>query len=237
MWQMERKVFGHGSRRLSRVLLVSFCLLLLVALPLAAWPTKQVKQQEVAVPAGSATQAAESATQESLQTPSTRSSDNSELVSQIQSLLSTASSTSSTNEETLQALKIEIANLAGKLEASAETEKIEDAVADDLRAEINSTNTRLDEAIVKNSEQADKIAKLEGETKSKPYFKVGGVIGFEDAATPTWGLSAALGVKLGKSALVETGIEYDFGNFKSAPNFTSFDITKMRVTAAFGWLL
>lgn len=237
MCQKERKVFGLGLRMPYRVLLVSFCLLLLVALPLAAWPTRQDRNEEVPVQVESTTQeAVVTITPVSPPAESTRSSENSELVSQIQSLLSTASSTSSSNTETLQAIKTEIAVLSARLEAADETEQIEDGVAEDLRAEISSTNIRLDEAIAKNGEQADKIATLESEAKSKPYFKIGGVIGFEDAITPTWGLSTALGVKIGKNALVETGIEYDFGNFKSAPNLTKFDITKMRVTASFGWL-
>ena len=85
-----------------------------------------------------------------------------------------------------------------------------------------------------NKEQADRIAELEAETGTRPYIKTGVSVGFNDL-TPTYGIDAALGVRLGNHIMLEAGAGYTIGDFGGDPLY-SFSMDNMEFNASVGWM-
>ena len=221
------------SGMLFRVLLVSLCLLLLAASQLAAWPIRPAEDPaEQAEPP----QASASSTPVIQWMLSTTSSDSNARPPKTESQESPNLSTLS-QAEIKTALQTELEALKAELAAAEQTEAIEDALAADLAAEAGRIADAHNQQATINAEQADRIADLEQEAKSKAYLKIGGVIGFEDSYMPTWGLSFTIGSKIGRNILLEAGAEYDIGTLsKPLQGLTDPALNRLRITTAVGWL-
>ena len=130
----------------------------------------------------------------------------------------------------------EIAALKANQKASETTESIEDEITEALAEENEDLKESHTVALEINAEQADEIAELASEAKSKAYVIIGGVLGF-DNNLPTYGVYGKIGTKIGKNLLLEAGAEYDIGSLaKPFGGITSFALDNFRVTAGIGWL-
>lgn len=229
--------FFKTSGMLSRALLASFCLLLLEASPLAAWPIKPAENQVLP----------ESPKELTLSTPvepemkSTESSERTQSPSQIPSepsmKYSEPSDQVTMTQEQFTTLLAEIQKAKTTAEAAAEIEAIEDALEADTRKEAEKVIEEYNQLAGENARQAEEIVSLAQEAKSKFYTKIGGVIGFEDTMMPTWGVSISAGTKIGKNVLLEAGVEYDIGTFiKPIQGITDPSIDRLRITGSVGWL-
>ena len=127
-------------------------------------------------------------------------------------------------------LKEDFQNLMSSLEQYADAEAIEDDVH-------QATLDALEAIETANVQQADDIARLDAELRkanaTKAYARVGGVLGF-DSMVPTWGLTGALGIRLGESFLMETGVTYMMGSF-TRPLDLQWSLDNLQVSASIGW--
>ena len=130
----------------------------------------------------------------------------------------------------------EIAALKANQKAAETTESIEDEITEALAEENEDLKESHTAALEINAEQADEIAELTSEAKSKAYVVIGGVLGF-DKNLPTYGVYGKIGTKIGKNLLLEAGAEYDIGSL-AKPFGGIFDpsLDNFRVTAGLGWL-
>ena len=236
---MCSKNYGKRSKRRSRVLLVSLLLLFVVASQLAAWPIKQPAEKIENVSQEAVDPVSIQTIQEIL---STQSSNSSEKPSTTESARSTDSLLISENngykitEDQYRLLVAEIAGLKETQKASKETESIEDALAEALADENKNLKESHAAALEINAEQADEIAELASEAKSKAYAVIGGVLGF-DNNLPTYGVYGKIGTKIGKNLLLEAGAEYDIGSVRDPlKGVFSPTLDNFRVTAGVGWL-
>ena len=165
----------------------------------------------------------------SSQTPSTQPYEirEDQIYEKLESLLSEYEKESMNYENQSSDLMNALTTLDGKLQSLEKTEAISEA-------EYSTVKSTMVEALSANKEQADRIAKLENEAKSKAYAKVNAVVGFEEKV-PTWGLGGAIGVRLGDSLMIETGADYMFGTFSQMPSF-DWDIDNLRITTGIGWM-
>lgn len=234
---MCSKKYGKESKMLCKALLVSLFLLCVVVSQLAAWPikpsaakTENVSQEETPV-----------SIQTILEMPSTISSDSSEKISATASTALRKSSPISEGEyaiteEQYAKLVAELTALKGLQEAAEATESIEDELDQALAEENKNLKESHAAALELNAEQADEIADLAAEAKSKAYITVGGLLGFEDNL-PTYGVYGKIGTKIGKSLLLEAGAEYDLGTLSDPlRGIRQPSLNNMRVTAGIGWL-
>lgn len=229
--------FSNGSRTLYRVLLASFCLLLVVASPLAAWPIKPANQPE----AQESPSAAPLLTTVAQELQSTQPSETPLTASPNPSAASTPSLATSNvltmSEDQFLALMTEVAKAKEAASAANSLEVIEDALAADSKREADRIIEEYNELAGDNAKQAEEIVDLAQEAKSKFYMKLGGVVGFEEDLMPTWGVSFAAGTKVGKNLLLEAGIEYDIGTFaKPIQGITDPTVDRLRITGSVGWL-
>jgi hypothetical protein len=82
----------------------------------------------------------------------------------------------------------------------------------------------------KTAELSDQLAKA---NKTKAYGKINAVMGFEEF-TPTLGFGTTIGVRLGKSFMVEAGANYMFGKVTEFPKL-DLSLDNLVVTAGIGW--
>lgn len=85
-----------------------------------------------------------------------------------------------------------------------------------------------------NAEQADRIAELEKAAGTRPYVRAGLSIGFADLV-PTYGVNAAIGVRIGNHAMLEAGADYTIGDFKGTPLY-GFSMDNLSFSASIGWM-
>ena len=140
--------------------------------------------------------------------------------------------------EALQKTQQSLDERATKLENSAtvfleqskrslEAGEITDAQYEEMRA----TAVAMSSA---NAEQADRIAELEKAASSRPYVKAGLDIGFNDLI-PTYGVDAAIGVRIGNHLMVEAGAGYTIGEFVGEPIY-DFSMDNLSFNASVGWM-
>lgn len=248
---MKRKASGRGSRKLFRVVLVSFCLLWVAVSPLAAWPQLfGGRDKSVEIPAESPAPEVEEtvtvvATPQPQPQPSTSYSENSGTVSTTPSTsseVSLISSDTAAYNELSAEIKAEFAALTRKIEEAKGTEKIEDSLAEDVGNELDSVGAKLDNALQANADQADKLAvqsaeidtlkaSLKKEQSMKTFAELNFLLGFEDLK-PEYGVGAAMGLRFGKGLMLKLGANYMVGSFTKVPTFSLDDL---QITAGIGW--
>lgn len=152
------------------------------------------------------------------------------------------------DERTLKSLQKELALLqekqeslnerATKLESSSKEflAKSQNSLAlgeitDAQYAEMLNTATAMSSA---NAEQADRIAELEKAAGTRPYLKAGMSVGFNDLV-PTYGVDAAIGVRIGNHLMVEAGAGYTIGEFVGEPVY-GFSMDNLSFNASVGWM-
>lgn len=86
-----------------------------------------------------------------------------------------------------------------------------------------------DEEIVK---LRDDLAKAEGETGTKAYLMLDGIVGFE-AGIPQFGAGITVGTRIGNSIMVELGADYMIGGMNG---YNQFDIDNFQFRAGAGWM-
>lgn len=234
---LKNSGYGLGLR------VVSVLLLLFVASPLwaANWvflneqtqkelPLEAIHQQEVQV----LTQELQEVQQVSLEPtskPSTASTESNlnklpELLNQLNDL------ETQLNKSILvtDSLRKESTDLKTKLEAYEKLEKIEDeehqAVIDAL-AIAEETNTKQADEIISLSEA------LKQSKKSKGYFKLNGLIGFDDKLVPEYGLGLSIGFRAGKHLLLEVGANMMIGSITNP--IYKFDLKNCVGVVSIGW--
>lgn len=225
----------HGLKSIG----LSLLLLLLVVSPCcaaaswAAWfkaeDTKATDSQSQLSPADMVNQTVE-AGQESSLTLSTTPSENPETASYQEFLrqLDNLEKQQTALETELQT----VGELSQSLDVQLESLKTTNAISD---AEYQAVKESLMEVLPANTLQADRIAELEKEAGSKAYMLVGGFVGFEDSL-PTYGLSLDLGIRIGSSLMMQTGIDYSLGSFSDFGKFTQFSLDNLRFRAQIGWM-
>ena len=85
-----------------------------------------------------------------------------------------------------------------------------------------------------NAEQADRLAELEASAGTRPYLKAGMSVGFNDLV-PTYGVDAAIGVRIGNHLMVEAGAGYTIGEFVGEPVY-DFSMDNLSFNASVGWM-
>lgn len=103
-----------------------------------------------------------------------------------------------------------------------------------LDANYNDIKNSLDVLVEANSKQAVRISQLEGEAKTKAYIKLNTVLGFSNRV-PELGFGGTLGIKIGKSFLIEAGANYMLYQVGKPISF-DLSLDKLQVTASVGWL-
>lgn len=118
--------------------------------------------------------------------------------------------------------------LDSQLKAMEETNEISEAEAESVKESLVSTLTA-------NTSLADRNAELEKEAGSKAYLLVGGFVGF-DNNLPEYGVTLDLGIRIGSSLLLQTGIDYEIGNMENPFIMPTLNLDRMRFRAAIGWM-
>lgn len=117
-----------------------------------------------------------------------------------------------------------------ELETQLKNLKESEAISE---AEYQANRTTLQDLVVANANQADRLAALESEAGTKFYNKLYGVVGF-DKGSVAYGVGTSLGVRIGDSFMVEAGADYMLGSF--AQPIYPFSVDNLRITAGFGWM-
>ena len=170
-----------------------------------------------------------SAVEESSEMQSTQPSDKEkkEAIQALENLLKEYQKESIESEKLTDDVLISLA----KLETQLTNLEKSDAITE---AEYKANKDTLVALLEANAKQADRLAALEDEAGSKAYGKLYGVVGFEELS-PTFGIGAGIGVRIGDSFMVEAGADYMIGNFSNPLNI-NWDMNKLRLTAGFGWM-
>ena len=216
---------GRGSRLGSRIIVVSSLLFLLVVCPCcaaASWGAwfsggdtqatdfrQESLQEEV-------TEEASSPTISTMQSETSKPNSSETLLSKVDEL-----------ERQLEEAETSLTRLDESLEAMRQTEQISEA-------DYQAVKQSLTEALPANAAQADRIAELEKEAGSKAYMLVGGFVGFEKNL-PTYGLSLDIGVRIGSSLMLQTGVDYQLGSLAGGV-IQPFSLDNMRFRAQIGWM-
>lgn len=239
MWTITRKKnhFSGGYGMLCKALLVSLLLLCVVVSQLAAWPIRSERKEASQTPVASQAYTVPSTAQvqTAQQTPSTSSSK--ESASELREQLSALQEDLTSSKKVTQGMRDDFADLIAAFQSYISLEDVEDSLAVDNSGKLDKVQGQLSDVLIKNAEQADRLAEiasaLEKERGTKFFARVGGVIGFSDLM-PTWGVSTSLGVRFGKGFLVEAGAQYMIGDFVSMPTIKP-DLDKLQLTASVGW--
>lgn len=141
------------------------------------------------------------------------------------------------SKKVTQDMKDDFSDLITAFQTYVALEDAEDSLAIDNSGKLDKVQGQLSDVLVRNAEQADRLAAIESELKrekgTKFFARVGGVIGFNDLL-PTWGVSSSLGVRFGKGFLIEAGAQYMIGDFVSVPTIKP-DLDNLQLTASVGW--
>ena len=166
---------------------------------------------------------------ESLEMQSTQPSEQEkrEAIQALENLLKEYQKESIESEKLTDDVLISLAKLETQLASLEQSEAISEA-------EYKANKDTLVALLEANAKQADRLAALENEAGSKAYGKVYGVVGFEELS-PTFGVGAGIGVRIGDSFMVEAGADYMIGRFNNPLNI-NWDMDKLRITAGFGWM-
>lgn len=231
--------FSVGSSKLFRVLLASSLLACLVLSPLAAWPTKQAEPMpepmQTTVETFIPQEVEEPAQPTDLQpTPSTDSKQNADpgLMEQLEELQTQLTSSKRVSQD----IKDEFASLVNQLATYFALEEVEDALAEETAAKLESISEYCAAADKKLDEQNAEIeeikALLKKEKSSKPFIGAGLALGI-DEGVPVFGVSAQAGIRFGGSFTASVGGTYMIGSFAS-PSF-GLELDRFTVTGLIGW--
>lgn len=208
----RRKDYGHGSRRLCRVLLAGFSVLFLALLPLGAWPMLQggageeLKHMETII-----AMTAEPTVEE--QSQNRPSGEASVTISEEQSnsLERAQEGKRLSGDEALELYLI--------LAEAADEARTAESISEAKSAEISELKARL--------------AKAEDETGTKAYMILDGLVGF-DAGCPDYGVGLTIGTRIGNSMMIELGADYMLGD--SLDDIVDFSLDDWTFRAGVGWM-
>ena len=108
-------------------------------------------------------------------------------------------------------LEVVLDTLGSQLGAAEESSRAKDAEIDALRNDL---------------------AKAEGETGTKAYLMLDGIVGFADTV-PQFGVGLTVGTRLGNSLMLELGADYMIGGMDG---YNSFDIDNFQFRCGVGWM-
>lgn len=208
----RRKDYGHGSRRLCRVLLVGFSVLFLALLPLGAWPMLQGGAGEELRHMETITAMTAEPTVEE-QSQSMLSGEASIIISEEQpnSLERAQEGKRLSGDEALELYLI--------LAEAADEARTAESISEAKSAEISELKARL--------------AKAEDETGTKAYMILDGLVGFE-AGCPDYGVGLTIGSRIGNSMMIELGADYMLGD--SLDDIVDFSLDDWTFRAGVGWM-
>ena len=124
-------------------------------------------------------------------------------------------------------LKMLSEKLQSQLDALQKTDAISEAEYQTVKASLLST-------VEMNEAQAERLAQLEKEARTKAFALGGAFIGFEDSM-PLWGVSATLGVRFGKNVMCSIGADYEMGSMKDLWK-PELSLDNLRIRAQMGWM-
>ncbi len=213
----RRKIYGHGSRRLFRVLLACSLLLCLALPQLAAWPMLQEKEPAV----------------EAMEVTSTDTSDQ-EVLDDLQKIDSGTTPQNTSTEQLPYLADPEAMEKAaeGKRLSGDEAAALYDelmAVRENLAA-LRAVSLGKDAMI---DDLAKDNARMKDETGTKAYMLIDGIVGFSEG-DPNYGLGLTVGTRLGNSLMLELGTDYMVGS--SFSDILDFGIDDFTFRAGVGWM-